>query len=476
MEDPEEQEKQFHNAVREYTLGLLFFLLLYMISYYIIDFFRKKKESYYENDAQDALVYKISLYMCSFSLATSTGAALLLPLSIISNEVKLLCPTSFYWEWLNSSLVQGLWNAIFLCSNTSLFGLLPFAYLFTESEGLPGSKRGVLSRVYESVLVLTLTITILIGMVSVISMVIDSTYSMDFFGCLLLLICTPLGFARLFTVMSEWIMKPAFLRDVDEEYQEALLEEQHLKWKLDGLAKNAALALMASNGLDVLAERHRIAAQRLSELENQRRKSILRTIIYPVAMALLLVLTVYSFLLVLRNIFELLFGMKTLPIVIQDTVPALGINSLSSLGTVGCALEIILILYLWGASLVGFYSNLTSLTPRRSSCPLMNVIINCAVFSILSSALPLLSRVIGLTDFDLLGNFGKVRWLGNFTIVLGYNLVFAGFTLGCLMTKFTAATRRELMNRMKTLFAPLTRFQLSMISGYLLAHCPKMTR
>ena len=35
----------------------------------------------------------------------------------------------------------GLWNMIFLCSNLSLFVGLPFAYLFTESEGFPGSKK-----------------------------------------------------------------------------------------------------------------------------------------------------------------------------------------------------------------------------------------------------------------------------------------------------------------------------------------------
>ncbi len=39
-------------------------------------------------------------------------------------------------------LVSGaLWNQIFLCSNLALFILIPFAYLFTESEGFPGSKR-----------------------------------------------------------------------------------------------------------------------------------------------------------------------------------------------------------------------------------------------------------------------------------------------------------------------------------------------
>ena len=35
----------------------------------------------------------------------------------------------------------GLWNQIFFSSNLCFFVLLPFAYLFTESEGFPGSKK-----------------------------------------------------------------------------------------------------------------------------------------------------------------------------------------------------------------------------------------------------------------------------------------------------------------------------------------------
>ena len=37
--------------------------------------------------------------------------------------------------------VLGLWNYVFLFSNLALFVLMPFAYLFTESEGLPGSRK-----------------------------------------------------------------------------------------------------------------------------------------------------------------------------------------------------------------------------------------------------------------------------------------------------------------------------------------------
>ena len=36
---------------------------------------------------------------------------------------------------------SGLWNQIFLGTYTALFLAMPFAYFFTESEGLAGSRK-----------------------------------------------------------------------------------------------------------------------------------------------------------------------------------------------------------------------------------------------------------------------------------------------------------------------------------------------
>lgn len=51
----------------------------------------------------------------------------------------------------------------------------------------------------------------------------------------------------------------------------------------------------------------------------------------------------------------------------------------------------------------------------------------------------------GLTRFDLLGDFGRFNWLGNFYIVFLYNAAFAGLTTLCLVKTFTAAVRAELI-------------------------------
>lgn len=49
------------------------------------------------------------LELCTFTLAVALGAVLLLPFSIISNEVLLSLPRNYYIQWLNGSLIHGTW-------------------------------------------------------------------------------------------------------------------------------------------------------------------------------------------------------------------------------------------------------------------------------------------------------------------------------------------------------------------------------
>lgn len=72
-----------------------------------------------------------SMYLCTFTLAVSGGAVLLLPFSIISNEILLSLPKNYYIQWLNGSLIHGqyyplsscfhMWFDVNLWSNLSLY-------------------------------------------------------------------------------------------------------------------------------------------------------------------------------------------------------------------------------------------------------------------------------------------------------------------------------------------------------------------
>jgi hypothetical protein len=470
----EDDVKIFHNAVREYIIWLLMFVLLYVSSYATICAFRRRseKEDIYSADTEeDAVVYRISLWICTFSLAVSGGAVLLLPVSIVANEVLLVYPRSYYLQWVNSSLIHGLWNHIFLCSNLCLFVLLPFAYLFTESEGFPGSKKGIMPRVYETFVVLFLLSILVCGLAWVASALINNDQSsrqtlfdlwnfylpylyscISLLGVLMLLICTPVGFARLFTVMGELVVKPKFLRDLDEELYTVQFEEQSIQRRI-----------RQGNGINSIANGHVGTNELVKELEGVQREKIelekrrlasswRRNLGYPIVMLLLLALTVISVLMVSQNTVEILIGLKALPKGAHEIV--LGISSLSALGPIGAALEVILILYFMSASIVGFYSlpYFHRAMPLIQDTPMTKIIANCMVMLVMSSALPVLSRTLGITNFDLLGNFGSMDWLGNFYIILSYNVIFAGATGLCLTTKFTYTIRQEIYNRLQNVF------------------------
>ncbi|XP_058794985.1 protein Lilipod isoform X2 [Phymastichus coffea] len=502
MEDEADiREQLFHNTVREYIIFLLLFLVLYISSYALISRFRWRAGEDYlvAVDEDEATVYRISLRLCASALAVSIGATLLLPVSTVSNEVLILYPNSYYVKWLNSSLIQGLWNLIFLFSNMSLFVFLPFAYLFTESEGFVGYRKGVMARVYETVTVLCLLGAMVLGMTYILSAILDRQKSslhtllniwsyylpflyscVSFVGVVMLLLCTPIGFVRLFAVVGSFLVKPQFLNNLEEEFCAYRLEEDCIKRRLEhakatGKSYVSPAPMSLPAGSDKLTSNEpfcfkpglmslkngalqRGLAQRLEDiqlrrqsLDEQRRTWwVRRTLLYPVAMLGLLIFSTATAFLAVQNTLQLLIGIKALPLSTRQFT--LGINSLYKLGPIGATIEVTLILYLAITSAVGLYTlpGVSRVRPRLHSTPLTHLIANCALLLVLSSALPLISRIIGLTNFDLLGDFGRIEWLGNFKLVLFYNVIFAAATLGCLVTKFTATVRKEIYARLRS--------------------------
>ncbi|KAF1569390.1 Protein LMBR1L, partial [Eudyptes schlegeli] len=262
------REQLFHERVRECLICTLLFASLYILCHFIITHFKKHTDFAAVHDDEDAAVNRIALGLCTFTLAVALGAVLLLPFSIISNEVLLSFPQNYYVQWLNGSLIHGLWNLVFLFSNLSLVFLMPFAYFFTESEGFAGSKKvggpvgvprpvpptpsssltplpqGIMARVYETSVVLLLLTLLVLGMVWVASAIVGNNaasrqslhdlweyylpylYScISLFGVLLLLLCTPFGLSTMFTVTGKLLVKPRLLEDLDEQLSCTRLEE-----------------------------------------------------------------------------------------------------------------------------------------------------------------------------------------------------------------------------------------------------------
>ncbi|KAJ4933917.1 hypothetical protein JOQ06_006726, partial [Pogonophryne albipinna] len=368
-EDVSVREQLFHNRVRETIICVLLFTCLYIVSYLILTHFKKTAE-FITDDVEDATVNKIALWLCTFTLSVAVCAVLLLPISILSNEVLLTFPQSYYMQWLNGSLIHGLWNLVFLFSNLSLVFLMPFAYFFTESEGFAGKSLYDLWEYYLPYL-----------------------YSgISLFGVLLLLLCTPFGLSRMFSVTGSLLVKPRLLEDVEETLNCTTFEEDSLSRKLNyGRSASCWVKL----NLEAMKKDHQTVQSKRIALEMRRKASPWqRNLGYPLAMLMLLALTVMCVLMVCFNVLELLLDETAMPRGMED--PHLGMASFSMFGSLGAAVQVVLILYLMVSSLVGFYSSplFTSLMPRAQDTNLTQIIGNCVSLLILSSALPVFSRTL----------------------------------------------------------------------------------
>ncbi|CAM9945592.1 unnamed protein product [Bubo scandiacus] len=455
------RERLFHEWVRECIICALLFASLYILCHFIITHFKKHTDFAAVHDDEDAAVNRIALGLCTFTLAVALGAVLLLPFSIISNEVLLSFPHNYYIQWLNGSLVHGLWNLIFLFSNLSLVFLMPFAYFFTESEGFAGSKKGIMARVYETSVVLLLLTLLVLGMVWVASAIVSndaasrqSLYDLwefylpylysciSLFGVLLLLLCTPFGLSTMFTVTGKLLVKPRLLEDLDEQLSCTRLEEAAVSRRISSGKASCWLNL----NVELLREQFFAIRSKRRKLELRHRASPWqRNLGYPLAMLGLLALTGISVLIVCFHVLELLLDDARDAAGHPGRIPGpslllhLRLFRSCPAGRPHFLLDALVRRGLLQLPLF------THLLPERQDTPLTKIIGNCVSLLVLSSALPVFSRTLGITRFDLLGDFGRFNWLGNFYIVFLYNMGFAGLTTLCLVKRVSWAVQAELI-------------------------------
>ncbi|OXB74554.1 UNVERIFIED_CONTAM: hypothetical protein H355_006424, partial [Colinus virginianus] len=263
-----------------------------------------------------------------------------------------------------------------------------------------------MARVYETSVVLLLLTLLVLGMVWVASAIAgndaasrQSLYDLwecylpylysciSLFGVLLLLLCTPFGLSTMFTVTGKLLVKPRLLEDLDEQLSCTRFEEAAVSRRItSGRAScwlDLNVALLREQLLSIRSKRQKL------ELRH-RASPWQRNLGYPLAMLGLLALTGISVLIVCFHVLELLLDDAAMP---------------------------------RGMQIIG----------------------NCVSLLVLSSALPVFSRTLGITRFDLLGDFGRFNWLGNFYIVFLYNMGFAALTTLCLVKRVTWAVQEELI-------------------------------
>ncbi|KRZ18577.1 Limb region 1 -like protein [Trichinella zimbabwensis] len=461
-------EIEFQSSIREPLVSTLLFVILYVCSYILVGKFRlnPEEDELFSGEDSDAIVFRISFWICTFSTAVSLSAILLVPFSIFSNEILLLYSKNYYIQWLSSSLMKSLWNSVFACSNLCIFILLPFAYFLIESHGF-GNFRfayNIWTRVLETTVNSFFLVVLSVLLVQTVIFFLEKEnchpytfetcfnmrsfiitaytklpviYSyISMFGVGLSLACTPLGFGRIFAVFNVLIPEARIRNKIINDLQHLSAEEMHLVNKAKtsvSILKHTPFVEEEMNviWLSCLRNLANLYTQRKLFEKELHSISWLSVVIYPVLFLVILAITALSVLSVMWNVFQIIIGFRRLPIANEDF--ELGSSSLSFLGFYGAFIEIIITLYLMLASFIGFYSLpvFCRLKPIQNGTSMTRLIFNCTSTLVLSSALPVLARVLGLTNFDLLGNYSQLNWLGNIYFVLMYNLMFT-FAVVCV--------------------------------------------
>ncbi|CCD73188.1 LIMR family protein R05D3.2 [Caenorhabditis elegans] len=232
-----DKEKEFHNYVRQQIICMWLFMLLYLFAYWLISRLKRKteREALYAGE-EDYFVYRVSVWISSTATATSIGSLTLLPFSVIGVELLQLYDGNYYLQWLSYSLIGALWNYVFVLSNVSLFVLLPFSYFFIESQGFSTSKIGndMTQRIYEAMAISFLFAFVLLCLAEVVLTILDYPVSflsitsvnlpliyscVSFIGAVLLLISTPYGFAKMFSLARDFLVTEE-TADIEEENSE----------------------------------------------------------------------------------------------------------------------------------------------------------------------------------------------------------------------------------------------------------------
>ncbi|KAI6228160.1 hypothetical protein M3Y95_00593000 [Aphelenchoides besseyi] len=482
------EDDEFHAFIRTQVVCLILFLALYGISFLLIQYFKSHSDSdeLYAGD-EDFFVYRVSVWMCSCSLTVSIGALALLPFSVLGFEVLHSFPDNYYLKWLNWSLISSLWNYVFLFSNISLFFLLPFAYFFIESQGFSFHRRPkpFLARVYETICVCTLVIVILVALahvfyslflsekLSAIFSVFDFSnlsvpliYSLvSLVGVFLLLLSVPFGFAKMFDVTSKLLLvnepedplkSPTFTSTIKDSYSLSYSTSCRRRNRLSNdlslkdTPLNKKITICSGPSGDASkVDRFFTANVKPIVARASWIRRVFKAVRYPIAILILLILTAIVIFMVFINALQLLFGFRVLP----EYVQIVEVRSRHRFGIPGAVVETIIIVYTIFSAFVGVYSMplLHRMKPVKGATSISCVIANCATILLLSSALPVLARTLGITSFDLLGEYGRLKWISNFSLICSYNVLFAAASAFSLLNKFTSPIRVELLKRIRSL-------------------------
>ncbi|CAH8537624.1 unnamed protein product [Heterobilharzia americana] len=144
------EAKEFYDEIRGLVVIFLLFTIFFLIAHIALQYFLTRTEYESKLSRAERLAHQLVLGICTFTLTIGLTSYSLLPFTIITNEILVIFPHSYYVQWLNSELIQDLILLIDIGSKISCL-TLPFSYFLLTSQGfLRKSYSSFASRLADS--------------------------------------------------------------------------------------------------------------------------------------------------------------------------------------------------------------------------------------------------------------------------------------------------------------------------------------
>lgn len=382
------------------------------------------------------------------------GAVILVPVTIFSHDLMLQFPENYIIKWMNDTLIYGLWNYMFMGISLCVFIILPFAYFYQEAQGF-GTGKGLLPPLYEAGLVLLLFGATVGGIIFVIDSVVNFVpeslsaylpflYSIiTGFGSLFVMGFVPLGFTTLTKIGLGRFSTYKHFQSARDQEKTLLLEKHAIEFQLQNLKwlseKKREKLITKMHTIQHHLERGFSFGSVEDVYDDIERRTIFqrgwKVIRWSLRNTLAFTITCCNLLfpgmIVLRGT---LGGTRMILLKIYGTITKSSVQYYDGVvnflplinGRMLYAIDMCLIIYTVVSAFVGLYNSVWfhKMKPRRRETPIYKIVLNVWILLILSSSIPIVARLLDLSNFDLMAFYHYTEYMRNIYLVLLYKFIF----------------------------------------------------
>lgn len=485
-------ETVFNNSVRNLVLECIFIGIHLIIGHFFLKFYRRPLEAELpdlkhlhdihdvvlkNNNRDDQFVYLIAQISCTFGVSIGFCCLSLLPLSVLSNEIKVFCSQDVcpYWwfEWLTADLILEGWSRVSLLTSIFLLIIMPFTFFLIEADGFSwGPPKGIRARLYETVITCLLLLVLVVfflfvilglfgrkdiwsswGIYPVFEVAPLIRTAISFTAILVLLLGLPLGQQELLNkTVDPLLLKPH--GSIQAQRDEINLERGYIKRQISRIRPRLRRRSVAAHELIDREKALQAESEKLEGMLNMSRIS--RFLLRPLYLVLIICSMSLTISACFYRSFQILFDADAKNALAFSATNfgaiSLGKNfifwNISCFELFAATLKFIATIWITISAMRGFYARILpkKILPRKFSTPLHKLILHCILFLVLCSAIPLLCALLAGVPLPI--NFSGSPVLVGSYYQMFFCIYYSLFSLHSMFKTLSSSKRVEIMFRL----------------------------